>query len=125
MLAFTDEEMGRTTFQAMMHPKDRQENLNTMQKVLAGEIREFTAEKRCYRKNGSIVWLNLTVSPMRQPHENHEQHIAVIEEITKRKQTEGALRTAHQKLQQWSLERNRVQDSERQHHDPDLHDEIG
>ncbi len=124
-LGYTVEEMGRMTFQAMMHPKDRQENLNTMQKVLAGEIREFTAEKRCYRKNGSIVWLNLTVSPMRQPHENHEQHIAVIEEITTRKQTEGALRTAHAKLQQLSREVIRVRDSERQHLARELHDEIG
>src|SRR5437667_12083807 len=95
--------MGRMTFQAMMHAKDRQENLNTVQKVLAGEIREFTAEKRCYRKNGSIVWLNLTVSPMRQPHENHEQHIAAIEEIRTRQQTEGALRAARAKRQQLSL----------------------
>src|SRR2546426_7002771 len=109
----------------MMHPKDRQENLNTMQKVLAGEIREFTAEKRCYRKNGPIVWLKLTVSPMRQPHENHEQHIAVIEEITTRKQTEEALRTAHAKLQQLSREVIRVRDSERQHLARELHDEIG
>jgi len=125
LLGYTVEEMGRMTFQAMMHPKDRQENLNTMQKVLAGEIREFTAEKRCYRKNGSIVWLNLTVSPMRQPHENHEQHIAVIEEITTRKQTEEALRTAHAKLQQLSREVIRVRDSERQHLARELHDEIG
>src|SRR5436309_8199787 len=115
--------MGRMTFQAMMHPKDRQENLNTMQKVLAGEIREFTAEKRCYRKNGSIVWLNLSVSPMRQPHENHEHHIAVIEDITTRKQTEGALRTAHAKLQLLSREVIRVRDSERQHLARELHDE--
>ncbi len=98
LLGYTVEEMGRMTFQAMMHPKDWQENLNTMQKVVAGEIREFTAEKRCYQKNGSIVWLNLTVSRMWQPHENHEHHIAVIEDITTRKQTEGALRTAHAKL---------------------------
>jgi|GEM_PF-5034989 len=85
------DEMTSTTFMALTHPADLQANLDNMDALKAGRIREFTMEKRYCRKDGSIVWVNLTVSPMWAPEEEPTFHIAVVEDITSRKQAEEAL----------------------------------
>lgn len=56
-------EMLKTDFQSITHPEDLAADLNKMKLLLAGEIREFSMEKRYIRKDGGIVWVNLTVYP--------------------------------------------------------------
>lgn len=63
-----------------------------MDRLLAGELREFTMEKRYYHKSGAIVWVNLTVSPTWRPGEAPSNHIAVVEDITERRHAEEQLR---------------------------------
>ena len=60
-----------------------------MSKLLEGTIREFLMEKRYIRKDGLLVWVNLSVSPMWVPEEEPKYHIAVIEDITERKRAEA------------------------------------
>src|SRR5437868_14620448 len=43
-------------------------------------------ENRFRHKNGSLVWINLTVSPARSPTGEPEYAIVVLEDITARKQ---------------------------------------
>ncbi len=85
MLGYSIEEMssGRT-FQEITHPDDLQADLDNMARLLAGEIREFSLEKRYAHKDGSIVWVNLTVSPTWSPGEEPRYHVAVVEDITER-----------------------------------------
>jgi two-component system sensor histidine kinase UhpB len=82
-------------------------------------------EKRYYRKDGSIIWVNLTVSPTWGPGEKPEYDIAVAEDITARKEAEDSQRAANEKLQQLSHEVIRLRDTERRHLARELHDEIG
>jgi two-component sensor histidine kinase len=56
-----------------------------MQHLKNAEINEFSMEKRYIRKNGTIVWVLLTVSPMWQIGESPTHHIAVVQDITERK----------------------------------------
>jgi len=76
------------TFQEITHPDDLQLDLDNMKKLIAGKIHEFSMEKRYFHKDGSIVWGNLTVSPTWEVGEEPSIHIAVIEDITERKQAE-------------------------------------
>jgi PAS domain S-box-containing protein len=88
ILGYTVEEMELLTFQEITHPDDLQEDLDNIQCLLNGEIRKFSIEKRCYHKNGSLVWVNLTVSPMWESGEEPNFHIAVVQDITERKRLE-------------------------------------
>ena len=63
-----------------------------------GKIAEYSGEKRYIHKNGSIVWVNLTVSPMWSIGEDPDYYIAVVEDITERKLIEEALRKSHEEL---------------------------
>ncbi len=89
---YSREEMEQLDFQTITHPDDLASELAKMELLMAGKIREFTMEKRYLRKDGSLVWVNLTVSPMWAAGAQPDYHIAVVEDITERKRTEAALR---------------------------------
>ncbi len=93
ILGLTPDEMTAATFMDITHPDDLQEDLDNMERLKAGEIREFSMDKRYFRRDDSIVWVNLTVSPMWEPGESQNCHVAVVEDITERRQ---ALEELHQ-----------------------------
>ncbi len=85
MLGRTEEELINTTFQAITHPEDLHLHEGKTRMMLAGKIGHYSLEKRYLRKDGGIVWVNITVSPLWKPGDNPERNIAVVEDITDRK----------------------------------------
>jgi DNA-binding NarL/FixJ family response regulator/two-component sensor histidine kinase len=75
---------------------------------LTGAVNTYSIEKRYVKKNDSIVWTNLTCSLVREPFGEPKYFIAVIEDISGRKQVEEAFRE--------------VRKAERQRIAHDLHD---
>ena len=88
MVGRTEEEMLATTFQAITHPEDLHLHEEKTRMMLAGEIGHYSLEKRYLRKDGGIVWVNITVSPLWKPGEAPGRNIAVVEDITDRKRME-------------------------------------
>jgi PAS domain S-box-containing protein len=88
IVGLTEAEMLATTFMSLTHPDDLTQDLGFMERLRSGEISDFTMEKRYVRKDGSIVWVSLAVSPLWYPGEVPSQHIAVVQEITARKRAE-------------------------------------
>jgi PAS domain S-box-containing protein len=86
------EEMLKTNFMELTHPDDLQEDLNYMKRLVEGEISSFTMEKRNIRRDGTICWVNLTVSPLWHPGEPPERHVAVLQDITGRREAEANYR---------------------------------
>ncbi|WP_395744897.1 PAS domain S-box protein [Prosthecobacter sp.] len=82
------EEMLRLTFIDVTCPDDLQDELNQMEELKAGRISSFRREMRNMDPAGELTWINLTVSPMWRPGEPPLRHIAVVEDITERKQAE-------------------------------------
>lgn len=80
------------TFQQLTHPDDLKAGLDNMDRLIAGEISEFSMEKRYFKKNGNTVWIHLTVSSTWQSGEPATHHIAIVEDITQRKIEEQNLR---------------------------------
>lgn len=97
LLGYTEEELQQMRFQDFSEPEDLVQDLSMLDRMLAGELSEYRLEKRCRRKNGSIGWVDLMVSPLRLAGKP-EYHIAVIQDISERKQMEEALRHSEQRL---------------------------
>ncbi|MBA2622537.1 MAG: PAS domain S-box protein, partial [Chthoniobacterales bacterium] len=55
---YTEKELLGRTAADLTHPDDLAREEKLTRKLLAGEIREFTIEKRYLRKDGSTVWAN-------------------------------------------------------------------
>lgn len=89
---YSQEEVTATTFMELTHADDLQAELDNMKQLVEGKIDRFSMEKRYIHKDGSIVWINLSVSPNWNKGEEPDYHIAVIEDITKRKKAEEELK---------------------------------
>ena len=85
------QELERLDVQAFTHPEDRAADLAALRRLAAGQIRELAMERRYRRKDGSVVWVNVTASPLWAPGERPTSHVAVVEDITARKAAEDAL----------------------------------
>ena len=78
-------------FHEITHPDDLDGDLERTRALLAGEIATFSLEKRYLRRDGGVVWVNLTVSLLHDADGRPTCFIAVIEDITARKRAEAAL----------------------------------
>jgi PAS domain S-box-containing protein len=94
IIGYSVDEMLKMNFQEITHPDDLQNDLEKMDELRKGEIDEYSIEKRYFHKNRSIVWVNLTVSPLWEQEEKPEFHIAVVEDITEKKYAEIAFRNS-------------------------------
>jgi PAS domain S-box-containing protein len=92
IVGYTRTEMQDRTFQDITHPDDLDADLDYIRQVLAGEISTYSMEKRYFRKDGSIVWVNLTVSLLRDDSGEPNFFISVVEDITERKHLEEQTR---------------------------------
>jgi len=77
------------TFGAITHPEDREPDQANAEALLAGEIAAYSREKRYVTKPGEVVWVNLTVSLVRNGRGEPDYFVTVIEDITSRKQAEA------------------------------------
>ncbi|MEH1943330.1 MAG: PAS domain S-box protein [Nostoc sp.] len=93
ILGYTAEEVQLLTFQDITHPDDLNADLQYIDQILADNIQTYSMEKRYFRKDSSIVWVNLTVSLMREVCGEPKYFISVIEDITER---QAALRDRKQ-----------------------------
>src|SRR5215813_6990739 len=99
IVGYSREELMTKTFVGITHPDDLEKDLRAMRRILAGEIDTFLMEKRYYRKDGSVAWVNLTVSVMRKADGSPDFFISIVEDIFERKQVEEKLRESQERLQ--------------------------
>ena len=62
MLGYSFEELQQTTWAELTHPDDIPVDTALFTRLLAGEIDEYTLEKRFLRKGGQVVFANLSVT---------------------------------------------------------------
>lgn len=103
IVGYHPDELLSKSFQDITHPDDLSSDLEFVGQVLAGEINTYTLEKRYLRKDGSIIWINLSVSLVRQPDGSPGYFISVVEDISARKEAEANLTEAKRlaKLGHW------------------------
>lgn len=91
IIGYSSKEIENTDFMSITYAEDLQTDLDNMELLKNGQINEFSMEKRLFRKDGSIVWVNLTVSPLWNTGEKPDFHIAVVIDISDRKVAEERL----------------------------------
>ena len=98
IVGYSREELLHSSFQEITHPDDLEEDLRQVRRLLDGAIRTHSMEKRYIRRDGSVVWISLTVSLARSTGGEPRYFISTIEDVTERKRAEGALRTGEARL---------------------------
>ncbi|EDX74773.1 PAS fold family [Coleofasciculus chthonoplastes PCC 7420] len=98
LVQYSAEELQKKTCKDITHPDDVDQELTCLNQLLAGEIDTFSREKRYIRKDGSEVWVNLSGSLIRNSQGEPKSYIAVVQDISDRKQAQATLQRLNQQL---------------------------
>jgi len=98
MLGYNSSELLATDFQTITYPEDLSVDLNYLHQLVSGQIWNFNSEKRYLHKNGSIVWILLSVSIVRTKEGVPIHFVALIQNNSERKMAEETLRKSEANL---------------------------
>ncbi len=85
IFSYTREEMLGLTYLDLTPAEDRDAGAERVRCLLEGKIGPYTVERRYIRKDGSRVWVNLSVSLVRKASGEPDFLVCVAEDITGRK----------------------------------------
>lgn len=91
IVGYERDELLQRTFADITFAEDLGRDLALAEQLREGEIDTYTMQKRYVRKNGSLVWINLSVAMVRSATGAPEHYISVVEDITERKRAEEEL----------------------------------
>ncbi|HEY9597247.1 MAG TPA: PAS domain S-box protein, partial [Cyanophyceae cyanobacterium] len=94
ILGYSREELLTKTHRDFVHPDDLETTECCLEQLLTGEIPTFSLEKRYICKDGTVIWVNVTVSLVRDRKGLPKYKLAVVEDISDRKRAEAELQQA-------------------------------
>jgi PAS domain S-box-containing protein len=99
ILGYSTEELVTKTFQEIIAPEDRDKELEQMEQLLAGKIDMHSRDKRYIRKDGLPIWINSTVSLVRNEKGQPLWFMKVVKDMSKSKRIRAYLDMAYQATQ--------------------------
>jgi two-component system cell cycle sensor histidine kinase/response regulator CckA len=105
IVGYTADELRARRFQDLTYPPDLDAELQLVAQVLDASLAKYSLEKRYVRKDGTLIWIDLTVSLVRDAAGAPAYFISLIQDISARKQAEARLAAAKQRLEQEVAER--------------------
>jgi PAS domain S-box-containing protein len=123
ILGYSHDELISRTFQSVTDPDDLKDDLPLIKALNAGELPSFRREKRYIRKDGSIIWVEISVSLVRDPSGAPDYWVVIIQDVQDRKVAEQTRRESEERLStalqiaalgtfDWDLRDNSVRSSE-------------
>ena len=91
MFGYTLDELHQMTWAEITHPADLEADAKQFERMLAGEIDNYALDKRFIRKDGDIVYTNLTVACIRDETGDVLHVLASFQDITERKKMDDDL----------------------------------
>lgn len=89
MVGYSEDEIRGKHFLNLLPPDDAGTGLDDFRQMVEGRIPAFTVEKPYLRKDRSVLWIRITGSSVRDPQSDATKfNVAIIEDITSRKQAE-------------------------------------
>jgi diguanylate cyclase (GGDEF)-like protein/PAS domain S-box-containing protein len=88
MLGYTEQELLTMTVKDVSHPGDANVTDELRDQLRSGEIQSFKTEKRYLRKDGSPIWVGLTIACKRDRAGKCLYDISIVEDISSRKGAE-------------------------------------
>ncbi|WP_448563894.1 PAS domain S-box protein [Trichothermofontia sp.] len=119
LLGYAADELLTLSFRDITYAEDLEADRDSQHQLIAGQIPTYSLDKRYIRKDGTLTWVNVSVSLVQDPVTQHPFLIAISEDINDRKRAEAALREIEQRWQlilqanndgiwDWNMETNEV-----------------
>jgi PAS domain S-box-containing protein len=88
MLGYTKKELTGHTWLELTYPEDIEKNLNLFNQILDGKIDSYELDKRFKRKDGSVIYVTLSVVCLRNDDGSVHHLLSSYVDITERKEAE-------------------------------------
>ena len=104
LFGYTAEELKNLSFIELTHSDDRAESSRILQEILAGNRTHCNWEKRYSRKDGRIVWGNVSAAVVADANNLPQYVLIIIQNIGEHKQAYSSLQDAQARLEKQVLE---------------------
>ena len=105
MLGYSRDDLLQMTWTQLTHPDDLATDVAQFNRVMAGEIDGYSLDKRWIRKDGQVLHTTISIKCLRLPDGAVDYFVALVQDITDRRQAEKELRLAHEELEHKVIER--------------------
>ena len=95
MLGYSEEELAQID---PTHPDDREEGARLFRELVEGKRESYRREKRYIRKDGTVIWAELTAAVVRDDQGVARYIVIMVQDISERKRIEQALRESEEKF---------------------------
>ncbi len=93
---YSADEMLAMHIREITHPEDSEKDWEAFQDLVSGNLKDYRLEKRYIRKDGTVIWVNVNATVIRDAAGQPTRTMGTIEDITERKRAEELLR--HQEM---------------------------
>lgn len=94
MVGYSADELLAETYVGLTDPLDRRRDMCELARVLCGKADSWSIEKRCVRKDGSVIWVGVHGAVLRDDTGRAIRILAMIRDLSASKQAEPDLRDA-------------------------------
>ncbi len=97
MLGYSEEELLSKTFSDVTHPEDIQIGVDALKDLIAGKVDALSFEKRYLRRDGHVVYMNVSPSMIRDQDGRPAYCLGLFQDITETKRAEDMIARLHRK----------------------------
>ncbi len=98
MLGHTEKDLRQLTVMDIIHPDDREIFRQGLEAIAGGEVASCRVEIRHVKKDGSLMWTDLSASTIRDAEGKPRAAVGLIADITEQKKSQIALKESEEKL---------------------------
>lgn len=99
IIGYSSDELLAMSFADITHPDDLAQDKDAVQQLFNNQMPTYIRQKRYIHKNGSVVWVHLSVSLLRDDLGEPVQFLSQFQEITELKNSELALKESRDLFQ--------------------------
>ena len=104
ILGYSQEELIGKTWTELIHPEDREADEAQFNRALAGVIGGYSMQRRFIRKDGQMVYANLSVRCLRRADGTVDSFIALVQDLSEYRRAEEEVRAIQARLPEYQQE---------------------
>ena len=109
ILGRTEAEITALRWQSYTHPDDLQSDLDQFHQLIAGQIHDYTMNKRFLKPDGSAIWVHMTVVSLINDPLQEKNYLCMIQDITDMMKAEVNLKESRENYKNLYLEYEKKQ----------------
>jgi diguanylate cyclase (GGDEF)-like protein/PAS domain S-box-containing protein len=91
----TEEDLLKNDWMSITHPEDCMQDKANNAELASGKISSFSHDKRFLKGDGTYVWTNIIISPIRQELDKQQMSLCMVTDISERKAVEERVSQAN------------------------------